>query len=70
MAENIDTRPEGATNDRPKRETIAQTGEGLPDEALGPGESPPDALKADPELEKRMRRNLAVQGEGPGEDKD
>ena len=30
--------PEGATNDRPRNETIAGTGPGIPDEALGPGE--------------------------------
>jgi hypothetical protein len=33
-----DPKPEGATNDRPLNETIAGTGPGIPDEALGPGE--------------------------------
>jgi hypothetical protein len=33
-----DPRPEGATNDRPLTDTIAGTGPGIPDEALGPGE--------------------------------
>jgi hypothetical protein len=35
-----DPRPEGATNDRPLNESIAGTGPGIPDEALG---SPPGA---------------------------
>jgi hypothetical protein len=38
-----DKRPEGATNDRPLNETIAGTGPGIPDEALGPGQELPDA---------------------------
>jgi hypothetical protein len=33
-----DPKAEGATNDRPLNETIASTGPGIPDEALGPGE--------------------------------
>jgi hypothetical protein len=33
-----DRRPEGATNDRPLDETIAGTGPGIADDALGPGE--------------------------------
>ncbi len=33
--------PEGATNDRPLNETIAGTGPGIPDEALGPGQELP-----------------------------
>jgi hypothetical protein len=37
-----DARPEGATNDRTRRETIAGTGPGIPDEALGPGEALPE----------------------------
>lgn len=32
---------EGATNDRPLNESIAGTGPGIPDEALGPGEELP-----------------------------
>jgi hypothetical protein len=37
-----DKRPEGATNDRPLHEGIAGTGPGIPDEALGPGQSLPE----------------------------
>jgi hypothetical protein len=37
-----DPRPEGATNDRPRNETIAGTGPGIPDEALGPGQELPE----------------------------
>ncbi len=37
-----DPRPEGATNDRPLNETIAGTGPGIPDEALGPGQELPE----------------------------
>lgn len=33
-----DQRAEGATNDRPKNDTIAGTGPGLPDEGLAPGQ--------------------------------
>ncbi len=36
-----DKRPEGATNDRPLNDTIAGTGPGIPDEALGPGQELP-----------------------------
>jgi len=42
MAEEEDKRPEGATNDRPLNETIAGTGPGIPDEALGPGQELPE----------------------------
>ena len=34
-------RSEGATNDRPLNDSIAGTGPGLPDEALGPGQELP-----------------------------
>ncbi len=37
-----DSRPEGATNDRPLNETIAGTGPGIPDVALGPGQDLPE----------------------------
>jgi hypothetical protein len=37
-----DKRAEGATNDRPPYDGIAGTGPGLPDEALGPGQSLPE----------------------------
>jgi hypothetical protein len=37
-----DPRPEGGTNDRPLNETIAGTGPGIPDEALGPGAELPE----------------------------
>ena len=39
---NDDKLPEGATNDRPLNEGIAGTGPGIPDEALGPGQSLPE----------------------------
>lgn len=37
-----DRRREGGINDRPLSETIAGTGPGIPDEALGPGEELPE----------------------------
>ena len=37
-----DPRPEGATNDRPLDSSIAGTGPGIPDEALGPGAELPE----------------------------
>lgn len=37
-----DPRPEGATNDRPLNDSIAGTGPGIPDEALGPGQELPE----------------------------
>jgi hypothetical protein len=42
MTQDQDTRPEGATNDRPLNDTIAGTGPGIPDEALGPGQELPE----------------------------
>lgn len=42
MIEEDDKRPEGATNDRPVHETIAGTGPGIPDEALGPAQELPE----------------------------
>jgi len=42
MTQDQDPRPEGATNDRPLNETIAGTGPGIPDEALGPGQELPE----------------------------
>ena len=38
-----DPRPEGATNDRPLDDTIAGTGPGIPDDALGAGREMPVA---------------------------
>lgn len=35
---NADQPLGGGTNDRPRHETIAETGAGLPDEAVGPGQ--------------------------------
>lgn len=49
-----DPRPEGATNDRPLDETIAGTGPGIPDEALGPGEELPEP-PSDEEVERVAR---------------
>jgi hypothetical protein len=39
--QTADTAPEGASNDRPLDATMAQTGPGIPDEALGPDEALP-----------------------------
>lgn len=39
MAED---KPEGATNHRPINDTVAESGPGLPDEAVGPGQISPD----------------------------
>jgi hypothetical protein len=50
-----DKRPEGGTNARPLRETIAGTGPGIPDEALGPGEELPQP-PSDEEVERTARR--------------
>lgn len=37
-----DKPPDGATSDRPMNDGIAGTGPGIPDEALGPGQSLPE----------------------------
>jgi len=57
MAEDDDC-PEGATNDRPLNETIAGTGPGIPDEALGPGQELPEP-PTDEEVA-RAARNLGA----------
>jgi len=57
MAEDDDL-PEGATNDRPLNETIAGTGPGIPDEALGPGQELPEP-PSDEEVA-RAARNLGA----------
>lgn len=54
MAQDHDTRPEGATNDRPLNETIAGTGPGIRDEALGPGQELPEP-PSDEEVAKAAR---------------
>jgi len=58
MAEDDDRRPQGATNDRPLHETIAGTGPGIPDEALGPGQELPEP-PSDEEVA-RAARNLGA----------
>ena len=45
-------------NDRPRNETIAGTGPGIPDEALGPGEEIPEM--PDEEEVARMARKLGA----------
>ena len=52
--EKISTGP----NDRPRNESIAGTGPGIPDEALGPGEEPPQPPTA--EQVKRMAEGLGA----------
>ena len=49
-----DNRADGATNDRPLNETIAGTGPGIPDEALGVGEDLPEP-PSDEEVEAAAR---------------
>lgn len=62
MAKHDTPRPEGACNARPRDETIAETGRGLPDEAAGQDELQPGELTADPKLVQRVRKDLGVQG--------
>jgi hypothetical protein len=47
----IDNRPEGGSNSRPLRDTIAESGPGIPDEALGAGEDIPQ-MPSDEEVER------------------
>jgi hypothetical protein len=56
--EKISTGP----NDRPRNETIAGTGPGIPDDARGPGETLPEA-PSDEEVE-RAKEALGVTGSG------
>lgn len=63
----MDDRPKISTgpNDRPRNETIAGTGPGIPDDALAPGEELPEP-PSDDEVE-RARHALGVsEGEGGG----
>lgn len=55
--EKISTGP----NDRPLNETIAGTGPGIPDEALFPGEDPPQPPTD--EEEQRIRAKLGAEEE-------
>jgi hypothetical protein len=48
-------------NERPRNETIAGTGPGIPDEALGPGQELPEP-PSDEEVE-RAKRALGITGE-------
>lgn len=61
-----DPRPEGATNDRPRNETIAGTGPGIPDEALGPGAELPEP----PSEEQTQAAARALGAPVPGADDD
>jgi hypothetical protein len=56
----MDDKPKISTgpNDRPRNETIAGTGPGIPDDARGPGEELPDA-PSDEEVE-RAKAALGV----------
>jgi hypothetical protein len=55
--EKISTGP----NDRPLNETIAETGPGIPDEALLPGQDLPQP--PDEEEERRIRERLGLKEE-------
>lgn len=58
--------PGKVTNDRADADAMAQTGPGLPDEALGEGEegfASPLTGDEGAILEERVRRQLGVQGE-------
>jgi hypothetical protein len=59
----MDDKPKISTgpNDRPRNETIAGTGPGLPDDALAPGEELPEA-PSDEEVE-RARASLGLSPE-------
>jgi hypothetical protein len=48
------------TNERPRIETIAGTGPGIPDDALGPGEALPEAPSD--EAVERAAKALGVHG--------
>ncbi|MEA3008355.1 MAG: hypothetical protein QOJ91_47 [Sphingomonadales bacterium] len=49
-------------NDRPRNETIAGTGPGIPDDALAPGEELPEAPSE--EVVERVKVALGVTGRG------
>jgi len=57
-----DTR-NGGTNSRPLNDTIAQTGPGIPDDALLPGEELPDPV--DQETVERTANDLDAPRPGP-----
>ena len=61
----MDDKPKISTgpNDRPRNETIAGTGPGIPDDARGPGEELPEAA-SDEEVE-RAKTALGVPGSEP-----
>ena len=54
MADDAEKISEGP-NERPRNETIAGTGPGIPDEALGPGEELPEP-PSDEEVERIARK--------------
>ena len=49
-------------NDRPRNETIAGSGPGIPDEALAPGEELPE-MPDDPELARMAKKLGAATGD-------
>ena len=56
--------PEGATNDRPLHETIAGTGPGIPDDALGAGREMPTPPTDDQVAAAARALGAPVPGEG------
>ena len=62
---NSDKRPDSGTSARPRDETIAGTGPGIPDEALGPGQELPKP-PSDEEVE-RIARKLKGEDRKPGD---
>jgi hypothetical protein len=66
MSSMTDDRPEGATNDRPLDFGIAGTGPGIPDEALGPGQT----LPVPPSDEQVAAAARALGAPVPDEDED
>jgi hypothetical protein len=62
----------GGTNDRPKDETVAETGPGLPDEAIGPEQRTipeQNDLAEAPEAD-RMARKLKAEAQARGGDEE
>ena len=51
-------------NERARNETIAGTGPGIPDEALGPGEELPD-MPSDEEVARMAKKLGAATGDRP-----
>jgi hypothetical protein len=60
----MDDKPKISTgpNDRPRNETIAGTGPGIPDDARGPGEDLPEA-PSDEDVD-RAKEALGITGSG------